>query len=67
VTVMLAIRNAVYLARKHFSLFGAKGLLTRALIGLYGAKGEFRALIPHSSQKNTSAAGHDRCCGVFFR
>jgi FkbM family methyltransferase len=48
---MSAIHKAVNSARKHFSLFGAKGLLKRALISQCGASSEFQALIPHSSQK----------------
>jgi FkbM family methyltransferase len=51
VTVMSAMYKTVNSARKHFSLFGAKGLLKRALISLCGASSEFRALIPHSSKK----------------
>jgi FkbM family methyltransferase len=35
----------------HFSLFGLKGVLARALYGLFGANNEFAAIIPHSSQK----------------
>lgn len=48
---MLAITKAANSIRMHFSLFGAKGVLTRALNGVCGANSEFRALIPHTSQK----------------
>ena len=35
----------------HYRLFGAKGVLSRALSSVPGARSQFRASIPHTSQK----------------
>jgi FkbM family methyltransferase len=48
---MSAIKKAANSVRMHSRLFGAKGVLKRALIGVCGANNEFKALIPHSSQE----------------
>jgi FkbM family methyltransferase len=48
---MFAINKAADSIRMHFSLFGAKGVLKRALIGACGANNEFRLLIPHFEQE----------------
>jgi len=38
-------------ARKHFALFGIRGLLRRALIGFPGINDQFRANVPHSAER----------------
>src|SRR4051812_29370115 len=37
--------------RKHFALFGTKGVLRRALVGLPGLRNEFLVSLPNSSEK----------------
>jgi len=44
---MLAINTVADSVRRHYNLFGAKGLLKRAIIGVPGVTCEFRASIPH--------------------
>jgi FkbM family methyltransferase len=48
---MSAITKAAVSLRMHFRLFGAKGVLKRALIAVSGTNNEFKAPIPHSSQE----------------
>ena len=50
-TVMSTINRVVRSMRLYFNLFGAKGVLKRALVEVPGVSNEFRALIPHSSRK----------------
>jgi FkbM family methyltransferase len=48
---MFPINKAAASVRMHFSLFGARGLMKRAMIGLCGANNEFKAAIPYSEQQ----------------
>jgi FkbM family methyltransferase len=48
---MSTLTEAANSIRMHFSLFGAKGVLKRALISVPGSNNEFTASIPHSSTK----------------
>jgi FkbM family methyltransferase len=46
-----SIERAMCSFRKHFDLFGARGVLRRAMINLPGMSAEFRSSIPMSSRK----------------
>jgi FkbM family methyltransferase len=46
-----AVNKAAASIRLHFDLFGARGVLKRALFGVCGATNEFRASIPRTSQE----------------
>jgi FkbM family methyltransferase len=48
---MSVINKAIDSIRTHFGLFGAKGVLKRALVGVCSANNEFTTLIPHSEQE----------------
>ena len=50
-TIMPAANRVADSIRMHFDLFGMRGVLQRALSGVYGASNEFKASIPLSSQK----------------
>jgi len=48
---MSVIKKAADSVRMHYNLFGATGVLKRALIATCGASNEFRVAIPNSPQK----------------